>query len=65
MNSYATIMEKLVSFANESDLIQAMLIFSEASSSAAAFLDYNNPITAETYAMEQIAKLTSQLTITN
>jgi hypothetical protein len=37
-----------------------MHIFSEISSRTAAFLDYDYPITAETYAVEQIEKLTSQ-----
>lgn len=41
-------------------LNNTMLIFSEVSSRTAAFLDYDNPITAETYAVEQIEKLTSQ-----
>ncbi len=47
-------------------LNNTMLIFSEVSCRAAAFLDYDNPITAETYAVEQIEKLTSQsFTITS
>jgi aminoglycoside 6-adenylyltransferase len=41
-------------------LNNTMLIFRELSSRTAAFLDYDNPITAEIYAVEQIEKLTSQ-----
>lgn len=39
-------------------LNQTMKIFSEVSGKTAAILDYNNPITAEVYAMEQIQRLT-------
>lgn len=35
-------------------------IFSDVSSRTSAFLGYDNPVIAETYAMEQIEKLTSQ-----
>lgn len=38
-------------------LNQTMMMFSDVSSRTAACLDYNNPITAETYAVEQIQKL--------
>lgn len=41
-------------------LKNTMLIFSEVSGRTAALLNYNNPITAETYAVEQLEKLTSQ-----
>lgn len=40
-------------------LNNTMLIFSDVSSRIVALLDYNNPITAETYAAKQIEKLTS------
>jgi aminoglycoside 6-adenylyltransferase len=40
-------------------LKNTMLIFSEVSGRTAALLDYSNPITAETYAVEQVEKLTS------
>jgi aminoglycoside 6-adenylyltransferase len=43
-----------------SALKNTMLIFSEVSGRTAALLDYSNPITAETYAIEQIEKLTSR-----
>jgi aminoglycoside 6-adenylyltransferase len=42
-------------------LNNTMLIFSEVSSKTAALLYYDNPISAESYAVEQIEKLTSQL----
>jgi aminoglycoside 6-adenylyltransferase len=44
-----------------SALNNTMLIFSEVSSKTAALLYYDYPISAETYAVEQIEKLTSQL----
>lgn len=42
-------------------LNNTMLIFSEVSSKTATLLDYDYPITAETYALEQIEKLTSHI----
>jgi aminoglycoside 6-adenylyltransferase len=41
-------------------LKNTMLIFSEVSSKTAAFLNYDNPVTAEAYAVKQIEKLTAQ-----
>jgi aminoglycoside 6-adenylyltransferase len=41
-------------------LNNTMHIFSEVSSRTAAVLDYDNPIMTETYAVEQVEKLTSQ-----